>query len=287
MILRKVLPLKFLYLILMFFYKPRQNFYSHLWFVGEFSVKFENKEMFRMMHYGYQIENQLFWDGIFGWEPKSTYLWAQLCKKSNVIIDIGANTGVYSLIAKSINPSADVYAFEPVERVYDKLIKNMYINNFNVQCINKAVSRIDGEAIIYDPVDNEHIYSVTINKNIDHPDSCVKPVTVKTITLDTFIVDAGINKVDLIKIDVETHEPEVLMGFQKFINIHQPTMLIEILSDSIALSLEELLSGVEYLFFNVDDRIGGRIKRVDRLSKSDKYNYLICKEDVAGELGLL
>ena len=45
--------------------------------------------------------------------------------------------------------------------------------------------------------------------------------------------DHKITKIDLLKIDVETHEPEVLEGYTKYIHLHKPTMLIEILNDEL------------------------------------------------------
>ena len=71
-----------------------------------------------MRHYGFQLENEIFWSGLTnGWEKISTRLWIELSKNSKVIFDIGANTGIYSLVSKSINPTSQVFAFEPVKRV--------------------------------------------------------------------------------------------------------------------------------------------------------------------------
>jgi ribosomal protein L11 methylase PrmA len=95
-----------------------------------------------------------------GWEKVSTGLWIKLCRESEVIIDIGANTGVYSLIAKTVNPGAKVFAFEPVERVFEKLQGNCRLNNYDIGCFKKAVSNYSGKAKIYDTA-GEHIYSVT------------------------------------------------------------------------------------------------------------------------------
>ena len=89
---------------------PSENIYQHLHFKGEFKVKINEKNNFLIKHYGFQIENELFWAGLTGgWEKESMKIWIELCKDADVIIDIGANTGVYSLIAKSMNPNSLKY----------------------------------------------------------------------------------------------------------------------------------------------------------------------------------
>lgn len=118
-IIYNFIPFKrdFFYLIKTF-WKPKETIYRHLHFVGIFKVKINQSKTFKIKHYGYQIENEIFWSGLTeGWEKESVKLWIELCKCSEIIFDIGANTGMYSLIAKTINPGANVYAFEPVARV--------------------------------------------------------------------------------------------------------------------------------------------------------------------------
>ena len=100
---------KNLFLFIKVIHIPKQKIYQHLVFKGIFKAKVGGSE-FNIYHTGTLIENQLFWRGIEGFEPNSLKIWLELCKISNVILDIGANTGVYSLIAKSQNPASKVYA---------------------------------------------------------------------------------------------------------------------------------------------------------------------------------
>jgi FkbM family methyltransferase len=261
-----------------------KSLYQHLHFKGIFKVKVE-KHYFRIEHFGYQIENELFWSGLTkGWEKISMQMWIDLCKNSNVIIDIGANTGVYSLVAKTVNPSSKVYGFEPVKRVFDKYQKNCTLNKFDIKCFDYAASNFDGEAIIYD-TDSEHVYSVTVNKNLSPENILTVKTKIKTKKLSTFINENNITNIDLIKIDVETHEPEVLEGMEKFLYEYQPTLLIEILNDEVGEKVQSLLSGIDYLYFNIDEQ--NTPKRVDKITKSDYYNYLICKKEVAVTLKLI
>ncbi len=210
-------------------------------------------------------------------------MWISLCGQSQNIIDIGANTGVYSLIAKSVNSDAHVYAFEPVKRVYQKLMENCALNNYDIALYEKAISNSDGTAVIFD-TDTEHVYSVTVNKNLSAASTKVKETTIHTITLDSFIRTNKITKIDLIKIDVETHEPEVLEGFSNYLKIFRPTLLIEILTDEVGQRVQELVNGLGYLYFNIDER--GSVRRVEKIGASDYYNFLLCNEVTARELKL-
>ncbi len=260
-----------------------ESVYKHLNFKGIIDVKFENYS-FLMHNYGYQLENEIFWSGLTGgWEKISMSLWIELCKNSNTIIDIGANTGVYSLVAKAVNSKANVFGFEPVERVCRKFEKNCQLNNFDIKCFEYALSNYNGEASIYD-TPTEHVYSVAVNINISGLSDVVE-TKIKTKALASFIQENSIENIDLMKIDVETHESEVLEGMGEYLHLLQPTLLIEILNDEVGKKVQDLLKGIDYLFFNIDEI--GIPKRVTNIVKSDYYNYLICKMEIAQKLNLV
>jgi len=113
---------KHLFTILKNIYLPSQKIFQHLYFKGVFNV-FSGTNTFKMYHTGKIIENQLFWRGLDGFEPHSLKLWSRLSRDAETIFDLGANSGIYSLISKSENLNAKVYAFECVDRVFDVLKK--------------------------------------------------------------------------------------------------------------------------------------------------------------------
>ena len=262
------------------FFTPSERIYKHLHFKGIIKVQVDESHSFKIKHYGYEIENSIFWMGLTnGWEKVSLSIWIELVRDSNVIIDSGANTGVYSLIAKSLNPQAQVFALEPERRVLEKLKLNNQLNGYDIICIARAASNKDGTATIYDTT-AEHTYSVTVDKNLNASNVPVIPTIIETVRLDTMIEQLEIPKIDLIKIDVETHEAEVLEGLGKYLEKYKPTLLVEILNDSVGQKVEALVNGKGYIYFNLDERLG-TIKQVDHISKSDYYNYLICNEELA------
>ena len=287
-----LIPLKkYIFLFFRSFCIFKQNLYQHLTFKGFFRVALDNSD-FKIYNTGTLIENQLFWRGIDGFEPNSLKIWIKLCRISDVIFDIGANTGVYSLIAKSENPTSTVYAFEPVERVFTILSKNFSINRFDVKYYMKAVSDKDGVGMFYDN-DKEHTLSVVLNLYRSDEQGLHK-VHIETIKLDSFIEHHNIQNIDLLKIDVETHEPEVFNGFKKHLKIYKPTMIIEIIRDYVASSLSEQLSGLGYNYFYINEPFGGAdilvdgdsYQKVDSLVNCRHGNYLICSDRIRIALDL-
>jgi FkbM family methyltransferase len=259
--------------------------YRHLHFHGLFSVEIpESGRRFQMVHFGYELENELFWKGLYGnYERESMRVWVALCARARSIVDVGANTGVYSLVAKTVNPGAIVTAFEPVERIYQKLLDNIHVNGLDVRTHAVALSDRTGEGFYFDTL-TEHVYSVAVNKNILGPDVPCERRTLQTITLDDFIRDNRLDGVDLMKIDVETHEPEVLDGFSGHLEQFHPDMLIEVLDSDIAARLDGILAGKNYLYYDVNEIAG--LRRIPSVRQSSERNILVCSAESARALGL-
>ena len=278
---------KSLFVLLKKAYQPKESLYRHLHFKGVIDIKAEKNAWFKMNHEGYQIENEIFWQGLNGgWEKVSVGLWAKLVKNSTTIFDIGANTGVFALIAKAVNPAAQVYAFEPITRIYSKLHKNIQLNNFDIKSFPVAISDKDGKAEIMDIPSEENAYSLSLNNDHNHKSANQIKIEIDIITLDTFIELNNIKKIELLKIDVESHEGAVMAGFAKYLPIFKPTSLIEILWDHVGESVQKSLTGLDYLYFNIDEN--GEILKVDTIKRrGNNYNYLLCQPAIAAQLGLV
>lgn len=263
---------------------PGRSITSHLYFNGAFKVKCQ-ADSFRMRHFGAQVENIVFWYGLEnGFEKESVKIWMRLCKNANNIFDIGSNTGLYSLIAKTINPNAQVFAFEPIKRIVDKLKYNIELNNYDIHVVEKALSNRNGTAVIYD-YEIEHAYSATLNENFTFSQRGSVETQVETIMLDSFIELNNLSGIDLLKIDVETHEPEVLEGFLKNLQLYKPTLLIEILNDEVGNRVYELVKNLDYMYFNINEN--GTIKKQDMITRSEHTNFLFCNRGIAQRIGLI
>ena len=259
---------KQIFTFLKIFWKPKESVYKHLYFRGVFKVPVGKSKSFKVNHFGLIIENEIFWNGLTGnWEKESLKLWIRLCERSDVVVDIGANTGIYSLVAKAVNPAAHVYAFEPHPYYFPMLEKNALINNFDIRPYKRAISNYDGTIDIGDYAGG------------------TSALRTEAIKLDTFIEEDRIKKIDLIKIDVETHEPQVLEGFMHYLPRFKPAMIIEILDDVVAKKVSDAVSGLGYLYFNIDEK--GSVRQTSEIGKSDYYNYLLCHPSMAAQIGLI
>tara|TARA_Y100000589_G_scaffold311272_1_gene330482 strand:- start:618 stop:1433 length:816 start_codon:yes stop_codon:yes gene_type:complete len=259
------------------------NFFSKnklhvdLKFKGESTVKIPNTNYrFKLNCWESTIENEIFWNGLGQtWEPETVNLWIDLCKKSKVIFDIGANTGIYSLIAKSINKDNEVIAFEPSDLVLHKLKKNIYDNNFDIKIVEKGVSNLTGDRIFYD-VDDLHQTSASLSpdklKNFDSFKGQIREYKISTIRLDKFIEENNIIP-DLIKIDVELHEPEVIEGLGKYLNKIKPTIIIEVLTAKIAETLNKSFDNSIFDIYRLKKNQKPQI--VNEIIPNECYNYLI------------
>lgn len=264
---------------------PNKRFYWHLRFRGNFNVPIDETHSFRLRSTGSSIENSIFWAGITGeWEATSVKLWMKLAADAEVIFDVGANNGIYALVAKAVNSKTKVYAFEPVDRIYERLVINNQLNNFDIVCLQRGVSNENGTATFYD-IQDENSYSSSLNTDFAQGGGEVVPVTIKTVRLDTFIKENDLKQVDLIKIDVETYEPQVLEGLGEYLEKFKPTLLIEILNDEVGLKVEDLVGNKNYLYFDVNDD-DGSVKRVERITRNSSFNYLLCTEAVARRINI-
>lgn len=275
-----MLPFKiFMAKILHAFPTILKKLYKDLRFKGCMTVRVEDKS-FKLYNPGFTtIENELFWFGLDkGWEKISMKIWIELSKKANTVLDVGANSGVYSLVASSINSNAKVYAFEPVKRTSELFKKNLKLNSTHkIQLIEKAVSNTDGYAKFYD-MPSESQYSASLNAQMLALNANHISYEIATIRLDA--LDALKNeKIDLIKLDVEMHEPEALEGMISIIKRNRPYLLIEILTQEIASKIEQLFSLLDYQFYNINEvNIPHEVKN---LTASDHYNYLFVPRDKA------
>ncbi len=259
--------------------------YRHLHFKGVIEVVISPTARFRIRHHGYMIENELFWNGFNGWEKVSMELWSRLCRNSMVIVDIGANTGVYALAASAVNPEALVIAVEPVRRIFEKLEDNASLNGGRVKTVHAAATSHSGVSVLFDLPEREHVLSVSLNPQWNSDNKELRPVKVPAITVTDLLAQFGAAKVDLLKIDVETHEAEVLRGFLEILRRDKPSMLIEILNDEVAAQVGAVLNGLGYEYFNIDD-VSWPPRKTGALTRSGHFNFLVCRPEVARSIGL-
>jgi len=154
--------------------------------------------------------------GIGCWEPTETEIFKKLVKPGMTVVDIGANIGYYSLMAsRLVGETGKVYAFEPFERTYGILNRNIEVNGFkNITALRKAVLNRVGTMTLHCAKYSPANVSITeTGASFDVP--CT--------TIDHEF--EGI-KIDVIKMDIEGAEALVLAGMQNVIRNNPNLILI-------------------------------------------------------------
>lgn len=157
-----------------------------------------------------------------------------------IVLDIGAHIGFDTLLlSRLVGETGKVIAFEPDPANFQWLDRNCELNRLaNVTLNRQAVSDTAGAlAFAADGLTTSHLSA----QAPDNPST----IQVETLTLDQWARQAGLIP-DLVKIDVEDHEPAVLRGAEELLRTRHPTLLIEIHSpESLADCLAQLQS-LEY-----------------------------------------
>lgn len=145
--------------------------------------------------------------GVF--EPLQTHLFLRTLKKGNIVFDVGANVGYYTILAsKAVGRKGVVYAFEPDPRNLIYLKKNVKSNNCrNVVIVEKALTEKNQTAMLAYDLANPGESSLAKTHSTDS-----RSVPIETITLDTFVKQHGIIEINVIKMDIEGAEILALLG---------------------------------------------------------------------------
>jgi FkbM family methyltransferase len=126
-----------------------------------------------------------------------------------VILDIGANIGLFSIKEAQCNSQARIFAFEPNSCAFSRLVRNLALNGIeNVLAINCAVYSKSGRLALKAGA------ATVLGKVEEPPKGGTGGSTVPAVTVDEFCAESRIEAVTCMKIDVEGAEVEVLRGAQ-------------------------------------------------------------------------
>ena len=152
-----------------------------------------------------------------------------------VIFDVGANKGQSVKFFKQEFPQSKIYAFEPSQTTFSKLLLNI-ADYQNVIAFMVGVSSSNGHLMFYENELDEtstfnppHINSkylktknrILLQKNQQYSNMQACPV----VTLDDTCKELKISNISILKIDVEGHEFEVLKGAQEMLSKNQISLI--------------------------------------------------------------
>ena len=170
-------------------------------------------------------------------------IFEQICKAGDIVIEVGANIGAHTLYLSKLVGNGYVFAFEPQRLVFQNLCANLALNSIsNVYAYQEAISNENGTIIIPE-------CNFTKNNNFGgiNIENTKNGTTVNRQKLDNFL-----NKIDrlkLLKIDVEGMEILVIKGAKELIDKFRPIIYVENDRQEHSKELIELLWSLDYKMY--------------------------------------
>lgn len=206
------------------------------------------------------------------YEPSMIQTLKEHLSESGTFVEIGSNEGFFSVIAAEIvGSTGTVLAAEPQERLQSVIEKNLSLNSIrNADVHRLAIS------------DHDAMETLHLTPNVNSGSSGLKRATqywydtenVPTTTLKKFLDRAGIDHVDVMKIDIEGLEYEAVMGSRSvFENRRVSTIALELHPSRLqerGLTMGEIVDFIEGCGYRLDDRFrntvwtseGGRVSEL-------------------------
>ena len=136
--------------------------------------------------------------------------------ENGLVVDGGANEGQTIELLLNFSPNINIYSFEPNEKLY-KYLKKKYSNHDNVNVSSLALVDKEGD-FDFNIYKSTKLSSIKVlNPNSIQTSKLTSIAHVKGITLDSFVTSNSINKVDLLKLDLQGFEYEALLGSQSLL----------------------------------------------------------------------
>lgn len=172
-------------------------------------------------------------------ETGLTKVFLDYLHEGDILIDVGAHYGYFSLLGSSIvGNSGQVHSFDPIPSTYRILGSNIKGKN-NIVANNCALFSECKELLM-----NDYGYERSAYNNIVHThnkSSTAKTVRVKAVSLDSYAGKKGIIP-NFLKIDAEGEEYDVLLGAQFVIKNYKPIITVEVSNENSKKCINYLLS---------------------------------------------
>ena len=198
------------------------------------------------------------------YENLSLNLWYEMTRKNGFCIDVGAHTGIFSIIGNLNKNENNIISIEAFFINYARLLSNLKLNKINPdKCILGVASNSEGLGKFKAKTFLNHSTGGGLSED--------GKISVNKIKIDNFKLE---KKISGIKIDTEGNEFEVLEGAQNYINKDKPDILFEINEQCFDKCLKFLKPyGYVFYFVNeVENRITKIVKFDDSLKRPEGSN---------------
>jgi FkbM family methyltransferase len=226
--------------------------------------------------------------GLSSYEAPMPDLVAWLVRSlGGTMLDVGANTGLFTLLAAAANPMVKVCAFEPLQSVCGLLRANLTLNPLlasRIAVYQLGLSNVAGSFDFYETINDIGLVTTSSSLEIEHAQQVgeYRKQTITTETMDGWAARLEGRRISFIKIDVEGHEYAVIEGARDTIARNRPFITVEVLGESRVDRIDELLFEKSYLDFVITPHALRQCLSIRH--HPDGWNHLLCPSDQAAFL---
>ncbi len=207
--------------------------------------------------YDLDIADLIDWAIYFGFSQKSKERLFGLVRPGDTVIDIGTNIGEMVLtFAKIVTPTGRVYGFEPDPINNAKCRRNISLNGFNNITLEPLALAHEASTFNLACIDDRN---PGMNRIV--PEGYAGQATrIKAVPFDEYVRSKAIDRIDVIKIDVEGFEHNVLKGAEATIERLRPKLFIEVCDEFLrgnATSATELVSWLRRRSYSITNAADG------------------------------
>jgi FkbM family methyltransferase len=208
----------------------------------------------RGITWGLRLENyldrEIFLHGEF--EPRTTELVREFLKPGMRVLDVGANFGYFTLIfARLVGTTGRVWAFEPAQTYRERLFWHLRENAVTdrVVVLDYGLSAREETRVL-------HIgdSSATLHPAAD--EASLGSETIRLRSLDGVAGELALPRIDLVKVDIDGHEPYFLAGAERLLAAQRPALVMEFSQNNLAtfggdvLKLKDQIERLGYELFS-------------------------------------
>jgi FkbM family methyltransferase len=214
------------------------------------------------------------------WDERGIKFLKNNLKKADVFFDIGANIGAYSLVAsKIVGTDGQVHSFEPVSEVFERFQYNIKLNGLiNITANRNAVYQSSEVLDLF--VSSKENAGMSSIFHHDTESGIIEKV--QAITIDGYVEKMNIQRIDMIKIDIEGAELFALKGMKNTLSRFRPVIIMEFSEEVMknssveAKDVLDLLKSLNYMMKRIYKC--GNTGNITE-SKSDYTNFVFCQAD--------
>ncbi len=186
-------------------------------------------------------------------EKKQTSEFIKQAKEGDIIFDIGANVGYYTILAsKIVGENGKIFSFEPVVRNLAYLYRHIKLNGLN-NVVVLPLACADESTLKKFSFGRTIAEGHLLENNSLNSFNFLSHTYVHTTKIDDFCNYSGITP-DVIKIDVEGAELHVLKGAQQILHKSKPKIFLSIHSEKLEKECTEFLKNMGYHTELIDEK---------------------------------